>query len=231
MSMEKVHLRKLLKLFFLSDAARVSELRKDIRQEIKKATFPSKKKGGDFHSPFWTDAKNHAAGRLDLAAQVEDRIARNDNRERLYPELSNGFLKWWTENRRWQNEPFQIIPHSVHAQLPMPEIGGLVKVENLLAVTIGAPSAGPRSNRLIYPYFSEHPPLGDEAIRLGLWALSAALGQYSPNDLRLLDVIRGSSFGIADRSLNGNEQALFVRHYGALLREWRALWDDYRPAA
>jgi hypothetical protein len=230
MSMEKVHLRKLLKLFFLSDAARVSELRKDIRQEIKKATFPSSK-GGDFHTPFWTDAKNHVAGRLDLAAQVEERIARNDNRERLYPELSSGFLKWWNEKRRWQNEPFQVIPFSVKAQLPIAEVGGLVKIENLLAVTIGAPSIDNRSNRIIYPYFSEHPILSDEAFRLGLWALSAALQQYSPSDLRLLDVLRGTSFGIADCPLRGDEQVLFVRHYGALLREWRRLREEYRPAA
>lgn len=230
MSIEKVHLRKLLKLFFLTGAARVTELRKDIRQELKKAAFPGTK-GGDFHTPFWTDAKNHVAGRLDLGAQVEERIARNDNRERLYPELATGFLKWWNEKRRWQNEPFQIIPFSVKAQLSIPEVGGLVKIENLLAVTVGPQSTGNRSNRIIYPYFSEHPPLGNEAIRLGLWALSAGLGQYSPQDLRLFDVLRGTSFGIADCPLRGDEQALFVRHYGALLREWRELWDEYRPAA
>jgi hypothetical protein len=230
MSMEKVHLHKLLKLFFSADAARISELRRDIRQEIKKARFP-RSKGGDFHTPFWTDAKNHAAGRLDLPTQVKERIARNDTRERLYHELSDGFLKWWNEKRRWQNEPFQIIPFSVKAQLPIPEVGGVVKIENLLAVTIGPQSTDKQSNRLIYPYFSKHPVLGDEAIRLGLWALAAALGQYSPNDLRLLDVIRGTSFGIADCPLRGNEHDLFVRYYGALLREWHDLWDDYRPAA
>lgn len=36
---------------------------------------------------------------------------------------------------------------------------------------------------------------------------------------------------IADRPLRGNEHDLFVRYYGALLREWRDLWEDYRPAA
>lgn len=230
MSMEKVQLRKLLKLFFLPDAARVTELRKDIRQEIRKTAFPGAK-GGDFHTPFWTDAKNHVAGRLDLAAQVDERIARNDTRERLYPELSKGFLKWWNEKRRWQNEPFQIIPFSVTAQLPIPEAGGVVKIENLLAVTIGPQSTDNRSNRIIYPYFSEAPALGDEAIRLGLWLLSQALGQYAPEDLRLLDVLRGASFGTGDCPLRGDEQALFVRHYGSLLREWRSLWDEYRPAA
>ena len=230
MSIEKVHLRKLLKLFFLADGARLTELRKDIRQELRKAAFPGKK-GGDFHTPFWTDAKNHVAGRLDLATQVEERIARNDNRERLYPALSKGFLRWWNEKRRWQNEPFQIIPFSVKAQLPIHEVGGLVKIENLLAVTVGPRSNDKQSGRIIYPYFSERPALGDEGIRLGLWALSTALGQYSPTDLRLLDVIRGTSFGIADCPLCGDEQALFIRHYGALLREWRELREDYRPAA
>lgn len=230
MSIKKVHLRKLLKLFFITGAARVTELRKDIRQEIRKTDFPGAK-GGDFHTPFWTDAKNHVAGKLDLVAQVEERIARNDNRERLYPELANGFLNWWNEKRRWQNEPFQIIPFSVKAQLPIPEVGGLVKIENLLAVMVDPQSTDNRSNRIIYPYFSEYPPLGDEAIRLGLWALSSALGQYMPSDLRLLDVIRGTSFGITDCPLRGDEQTLFIRHYGALLREWQELWNEYRPAA
>jgi len=118
MSIEKVHLRKLLRLFFLPDSARVSELRKDIRQEIKKAAFPGGK-GGDFHTPFWTDAKNHVAGRLDLAAQVDERIARNDNRVRLYPELSKGFLNWWNEKRRWQNEPFQMAHQEIEWVNPM----------------------------------------------------------------------------------------------------------------
>jgi len=188
-------------------------------------------KGGDFHTPFWTDAKNHAAGKLNLITQVDERIARNDTRERLYHELSDGFLKWWNEKRRWQNEPFQVIPFSIKAQLPIREVGGVAKIENLLAVTIGPQSTDNQSNRLIYPYFSEDPALGGEAIRLGLWALAAALEQYSPNDLRLLDAIRGTSFGIADSPLRGNEQDLFARHYGALLREWRDLWNEYRPAA
>ena len=105
----------------------------------------------------------------------------------------------------------------------IPEVGGLVKIENLLAVTVDPQSIDNRSNRIIYPYFSEQPVLRNEAIRLGLWTLSAALKQYSPEDLRLLDVIRGTSFGTVDCPLRGDEQTLFVRRYGALLREWRAL--------
>lgn len=225
--MEKVHLRKLLQLFYMPPKVRTSALRQDIRQEVKKGSSP-KSEGGDFHTPFWTDAKNHVAGTLSLDAQAKIRIESNKGRARLYPELTKGFLTWWNEKRRWQNEPFQLMPYSVKAQLPFPELGGNVKVENLLAVTIGSQSTGQQLPRIIYPYFSETPALSDSAARLGLWALTQALPQYTPDAFRVLDVLRSSSFAMTDVPPQGDEQSLFTSYYGAVLQEWRTLWEDYR---
>jgi hypothetical protein len=58
-------LGKLLKAFYLPEAPRRSFLRADIRSEIQKESGTDLA-GGDFHLPFWTDAKNHVRGLLDL---------------------------------------------------------------------------------------------------------------------------------------------------------------------
>ncbi|WP_395616383.1 hypothetical protein, partial [Sphingorhabdus sp.] len=83
MSVRSISLRKLIKILFLPANRRVSEIRKDIREEIKRnQSFTGD--GGDFYAPFWSDAKNHVFGLSDLHASVADRIASNDRRGNLY---------------------------------------------------------------------------------------------------------------------------------------------------
>jgi hypothetical protein len=115
MSIEKIHLRKLLQLFYLPANKRKSLLRADIRNDLNKALGESTD-GGDFHGPFWADAKSHVAGQEDLRTAVKNRIASNKSRTRLYPLLAGGFLNWWDEKRRWRNEPFEFMSESVKAQ-------------------------------------------------------------------------------------------------------------------
>jgi hypothetical protein len=64
--------------------------------------------------------------------------------------------------------------------------------------------------------------------RLGLWALANAFPQYTPDAFRILDVLRASSFAVADVSFRGDEQAVFTSYYGAIIKEWKTLWDEYR---
>ncbi len=220
MSIKKIHLRKLLKYFYLPDRARKARLRDDIRSQIRKESGYDAG-GGDFHTPFWTDAKAHVEGRLDLRAQMKLRVESNKGRERLYPLLAEGFLGWWNEKRRWRNEDFEIIGESVFAQLAVPELGCSVKIENLVAVKIGD-----NTNRIIYPYFAEEPVLGNEAARLGLWAMSEAL-DYQREDYRILDVLRGASFAPRDVPYAGNERALFLQKYNNLIKEWELLRKEY----
>ncbi|MBO6678899.1 hypothetical protein [Parvibaculum sp.] len=221
MSLEKIHLRKLLQIFYAPNNKRISILRADIRQEISKGTGLSGD-GGDFHTAFWSGAKRHALGAADLRALTEVYIERSPQRKRLYPLLRDGFLLWWDEKRRWRNEPFEAILPSPHGRLTFEEPAATVKVENLLSL-----EGGDHSNRLIYPYFSEEPRLSAEAARLGLWLMSEALPHRAIEEMRVLDVIRGASFGIADVPFQGDEQNLFLRRYGQILNEWHALWKEY----
>ena len=46
-------------------------------------------------------------------------------------------------------------------------------------------------------------------------------------DLRVLDVLRGNSYGILDHALQGNENELLLRRYGDILKEWKKLKKEY----
>ena len=222
MPLSPIHLRKLLQLFFLDRRGLVSELREDIRRVIAEERGIQSTGGGDFHSPFWTDAKSHVAGRVDLREAVEERVASNWRRSRLYPQLAEGFLTWWEDRRRW-NEPYAFYEQSVKARHTPLGVDVEIKVENLLALRVGSAS------RLYYPYFCEEPSLSEDAARLGLWLMGRALPQSDPEDLRLLDLIRGRSFALGDVSSTGHEEREFIRRYEALVTEWQRLRDEYPP--
>ncbi|MBZ9798321.1 hypothetical protein [Mesorhizobium sp. ES1-4] len=224
MSLKKIHLRKLLTLMFAENSKQISMLRGDIRDEIRKQAG-EKSEGGDFHVPFWRDAKGHVNGEKYLGVSVAERIATNKRRERLYPELRDGFLDWWDNKRRWTNEASKSEMLAVKGAIEFPELGCTVKVENLLALAIGN-----SKNRIIYPYFSEDPPLGADAARLGLWAIMSSVGKYSPEEFRILDVIRGQSFAPSDVPLNGQEKSDFVKLYASILARSEKLREEYEPA-
>ncbi|MER8484593.1 hypothetical protein [Mesorhizobium sp. M1322] len=224
MSLKKIHLRKLLTLMFAEDSKRVSMLRADIRDGLRKQAG-AKSEGGDFHVPFWHDAKGHVNGEKDLWVAVAGRIATNKGRERLYPNLRDGFLDWWDNKRRWTNEASRSELLAVKGAIELPELECTVKVENLLALAIGD-----SKNRIIYPYFSEEPPLSIDGARLGLWAIISSVSKYPPDEFRIIDVIRGQSFATSDIVFNGQEKAEFIRRYGALLVTWEKLWEQYEPA-
>ncbi len=214
MTIAKIPLRTLLSYFGLSPDKRSAAIRADARAEIRKQGRPSSN-GGDFHSCFWADAKAHAAGRADLIALTNARVAEVKARARLYPALADGFLEWWNEKRRWVNEEISVLPQPVKSPYNFAEIGGTVKVDNLLALKIG----GDRKI-LIYPYFSEKPILREEIARLGLWLMGQALTEYNINDMRILDVLRGNVFSVDRFPLDGSEGTLFVERYKNILQEW-----------
>jgi len=112
MSLQKIHLRKLLQLFDAADGKRRALLRADIRDEMASAAG-AEKNGGDFYAPFWSDAKQHMGGASDLKLTTAARIELNKGRERLYPELRDGFLLWWNKKRRWINEPFEPLEEKI----------------------------------------------------------------------------------------------------------------------
>jgi hypothetical protein len=221
MSLEKIHLRKFLRLAYAPRNKRISILRADIRSDLRKAAGNGSK-GGDFHGPFWSDAKKHVAGSLDLRAKIAQRITKNKGRKRLYDLLGVGFLGWWNEKRRWRNEPFIVLPEQVKTQLSIPEIGGCIKIENLLALEVDN-----QSNRIIYPYFAEEPALPEEGRRLGLALLARGLTDFPSKDFRVLDVLRASSYGTIDHQLRGDEYDIAQRRYEELCEEWEELRKEY----
>jgi hypothetical protein len=218
MAIDKIHLRKLLQLFRADPRQRRSLLLADIRSDLSRQAGA---KGGDFHSPFWADAKDHVAGVIDLREKTKTRVESNPTRKRLYPMLSEGFLKLWTDKVRWRNEKFEFVPTSVGARFEIKELGAVVKVENVVAVQLQD-----GSNRIVYPYFSERPSLSVEEARLGFWAIGQALPEFAIRDFRIVDVLRASYFRSSDSPLRDNDRETFIRRYDSVLQEWRRLRDE-----
>lgn len=221
MAINIIRLRKLLRLFYMTTAQLTSALRTDIRNEISKSNR-TQSGGGDFYTPFWSDAKEHVAGLSDLSEQTEIRIENNIGRRRLYPLLEQGFLQWWNEKRRWSNQEFEFLPDSIKGRYQAPDLDAIVKIENILALRIAD-----ETNKLVYPYFSEEPRLQAEGARIGLWLLDATLENYRIEDLRILDIFRSQSFSISEFPLQGNEEELFVSKYRYILKRWSTLREEY----
>ncbi|MFN3399006.1 MAG: hypothetical protein ACK4Z4_01585 [Ferrovibrio sp.] len=224
MALDRIHLRKLLKILFLSPGARRTAIRADIREEIAKGKAKASGEplaGGDFYAPFWSDAKDHVFALADLRDMVEVRIAANGRRANLYRRLRDGFLLWWNKRRRWTNEPFR-PGQLLKTHFVFPGLKAIVKIDNILSVRDGV-----GVEHVVYPYFAPDPVLSEEAARLGLWLLSKALPEVSQEEIRILDVLRGRTFSLDRTPLRGNEEAEFHQRYAAALLERERLRSEY----
>lgn len=222
MALQVITLRKLLRFFYATNAKRISLLRADIRNDIIKADQADEDGGGNFHVPFWADAKDHAAGGADLRMQTDIRIQEWRGRKNLYPLLRDGFLSWWNELRRQINEPLKIIRDSISARYQISELKATVRVENLLAIRVGD-----TSDRVVYPYFAYETPLTEEGARLALWLIGDAFKARRLDEIQILDVIRGVSYSSKDIAIPGDERKAFVEKYRALIKEWKKLREEY----
>ena len=225
MSIHSMNLNKLLKLYSLNEKKTITALREDIRAEIRKENGLDSD-GGDFYVPFWSDAKDHVAGKLDLSEKTKARIAKNPRCARLFPQLATGFLTWWLEKRRWSNLSFQFVAKSVKGHADFENIEARIRVGGLMSLKVGDDSF-----RLIYPYFCKDAALQDETARIGLWLMQEALGEHSIEDMRILDVMRAKSFAVRDYPLQGNEAELFEAHFQRLTKKWGDLRLEYPPFA
>lgn len=220
MTIENIHLRKLLKLAFLESNQRRSALRADIREDIRREAGDNEG-GGDFYTPFWADAKAHVFDGADLNEMTDSRIAANARRQNLYPQLKDGFLHWWNEKRRWTNTPFK-PGRKLKAIFKFPEFDATVKVDNLLTVI-----DGDGEEYVVYSYFAPEPILSEEAARLALWLLTKSLPNVPPSEFRVLDILRGKTFSIDRHPLAGDEELEFRARYGRLIRERDELQSEY----
>lgn len=221
MALENIHLRKLLKLLFLEPSKRRSALRADIREDIRRESGEDASGGGDFYSPFWADAKAHVFGGADLRVTTEARIAANARQGNLYPRLRDGFLTWWDQNRRWTNLPFN-PGRKLKGRFVFAGLDATVKVDNILTVIDGQ-----GDERVVYSYFSPDPVLGVQAARLGLWLLSQTFPDIPIEDLRILDIIRGTTFSVDRNPLTGEEEMEFRARYARLIDERDRLREEY----
>ena len=220
MSLENIHLRKLLKLLYLEPNKRRSALRADIREDLRREAGEDGG-GGDFYSAFWADAKEHVFGGPDLRGATEARIAANRRRGNLYPKLRDGFLNWWDDKRRWTNLPLQ-PGRKLKANFKFPGLDATVKVSNILTVVDGV-----RDEHVVYSYFSAEPALTESAARLGLWLMSQAFPDVPIQELRILDIIRGNTFSVDRTPLTGEEELEFRAKYARLIHERDELRKEY----
>ncbi len=221
MSLQLIHLRKLLKIMYLAGPRRIGALREDIRADISRERGEEGSGGGDFYGPFWRDAKDHVFGISDLTEQTRLRVLSNGGRANLYNQLHDGFLLWWQERRRWTNEPFHAA-NSVKTIFRLPGIDADIKFANILAVRDGRDQ-----EHFVYPYWFPEPELSEEAARLGLWALCQAFPLVDPAELRILDIVRGRTFSLDRTALSGNEARLFQQRYQTALQQWEDLRREY----
>ncbi len=219
MSIENIHLRNLMRLVLADQSMETSLIRTNIRADINREE--DAEGGMDFYSPFWADAKSHVRGDSNLRVQTPARVAASPQRQRLYPMLMDGFLSWWEERRRRRNEPFTMFDRQVRGRCVLGGLG-VVKVENNLAFQIGEGEL-----RIVYPYFSDEPEITTDVARYGLWIMSQALPQFQIQDMRILDVIRGHSFSIAECPQRGDEEVQIRSEYQRLIDRWNALRLEY----
>jgi hypothetical protein len=218
MSVLDIPLRKVLQLFYAPEPLRISLLKEDIRLDRRKEEGGNRSKGGDFYLPFWSDVKKHIAGDADLSKMTADRINSNKRFKRLYPLLKDGVVELLNAKLRWSNEPVQIVPKSVHGNLELADVGGIIRIRDALHARVRG-----EYSRVVYPYFSEDPALSEEGGRLGLWVMQQALTDVDPNDARIIDPLRRTFFSPQTTPLKGDEGNVFREKYASVITDWERL--------
>ncbi|MDX2210981.1 MAG: hypothetical protein SFV20_11580 [Sphingopyxis sp.] len=221
MTIEKIALGKLLKIFGAKDADRIRLIRSDLREEKAKKDSQSET-GPDFYGPFWADAKAHVAGRSDLHVTTKQRIADLAQRKTLYILLRDGFLRWLELGRRETNQQLVPTERNFHSKFEFPDLRLVLKVHNVMGLQGEEGRA-----RLVYPFFCKEHRLTEKWARVGLWLMFQAFNEFDLDELEILDVIGGEGFHGRDVRLKGDEEEIFRLAYKRLHAEWTKLSVDY----
>ena len=223
MTVNMIHLRKFLQFCALDQRSLEKILKREIYADIEREDKSYDRQPMDYYGCFWADAKHSVLHGLNLKLATEDRILKNPLRKRLYPILEKGFSDWWRDELRGTNLLVSPEETSVHTRWALPNIGITLKFENFLALKVGHDQF-----RLIYPYFSEKPPLEDKWIRIGLWLLNEALPEFGIDSMRLLDVQRGKGYSNTSNPLIGTEETELRTKCASLLSLWQDLNMEMR---
>jgi hypothetical protein len=217
MSIDLIHLNKLLRLFYMPDNELISELRTDIRTEIKKESGYSDS-GGHFYTPFWSDVKLHVLGQADLTELTADRIKVDTKKSKLYPLLRDGFLDLW---QRGSNQRVKLIDKSPKDRYEAIADELTIKVENIMAITING------NERLGYPYWFPNPVLSREAARVGLWVITKTLKDQNANNVRIFDIIRSNFYSLENSPLQGDEEKILLDNFSRISKLRKKLKAEY----
>ncbi len=218
MSINIIHLNKLLRLMYMPNNVLILELRKDIRTEIKKNSGQSTG-GGDFYQPMWHDIKRHVLGEIDLTEATEARVAANQNRKNLYPRLAAGFLKLWL---RGGNQQVAVLEKSPKGRYDAIQGELTIKVESVMGISIDG------NERLGYPYWFPDPALSEEAARVGLWAMERALGEENKENMRIFDIVRSEFYSLQNLPLKGNEEKVLLDNFHRISKLREKLRAEYK---
>ena len=214
MTLEDIHLRKALRFLASPGSSQRTLLRRDIREEREVREGG----GGDFYSPFWADAKNHAAGNSNLHETTEARVEANYRRRNLYPPLRDGFLQWWQDQtNRWGNQAHRLLEVSRRGAFDIAELGCHIKVHNILTFEVGT------AQRLVYPYWFHDPALGERYGRIALACLAQAFPDDDPRTFKVLDVERGQVYSGNELPVAADDFRLFVGEMTQLVAARAAL--------
>lgn len=218
MSLHTARLSKILKIAYADDRLSRKDIFDDVSEYIRKENNPEKASsgGGDFHGVLWAAFKDcifeYDPDSFDQI--VKALIDANSRRKRLFPPLAQGLKSWGLEKQRWMNEEIKRIK-SPTGTITVDGLDIALKVNNILALEIVG-----KGNRYIYPYFSEEPTVTKEAARVALWQLHQTLPDLDINEIRILDVMRGKSYSVADVPFVGDEQTLFEHHIKSIMQRW-----------
>lgn len=217
MSINTIHLNKLLRFLYLPEKDLVSRLRGDIRDQIKRESGITSD-GGHFYLPFWSDVKSHVLGREDLKISTAARIKSHPSKKDLYQQLEKGFLTLW---ERGGNQKIEILGKNPKGIYEVKKYGLKIKVENIMAITING------SERLGYPYWFPNPALSNEGARIGLWAMSQALADENSKNFRIFDIIRSDFFSLENSPLRGDEEAIMLANFERISKLRDKLSKEY----
>lgn len=217
MALNNVSLNKLLKMFPRPLSVRQRIIRRDAMDAVLKEKKLENEDGGNFYGEFWCDAKEFVLRGRDLTHLVRNRIRASRSKRRLYPQLRDGFLRWYAANFSGSTpaEREEIEKAFGRCSTLAPE--GSVRVHGLLA---WKESDG--SSYLVYPYFDKDHALGTRTARLGRWTMANALADHDPTSMTILDVLRGEAYDNDNCPLTGDEEDVLSERYAGFIREWES---------
>lgn len=133
MAINVIHLNTFLRLIYMPENKLISELRKDIRADLKRESGEATSGGGHFYMPFWSDVKSHVLGLSDLQDSTAARIAKDPGKKDLYEKLEKGFSLLWD---RGSNQKVELIDKSPKGKYTIKEQDITLKVENIMGFTL-----------------------------------------------------------------------------------------------